>query len=27
VLERIGLKYEGMLRLPADTRDVKLFGP
>jgi [ribosomal protein S5]-alanine N-acetyltransferase len=27
VLERIGLKYERTLRLPADTRDVKLFGP
>jgi [ribosomal protein S5]-alanine N-acetyltransferase len=27
VLERIGLKYERTMRLPADTRDVKLFGP
>jgi [ribosomal protein S5]-alanine N-acetyltransferase len=27
VLERAGLKFEGMVRLPADTRDLKLFGP
>jgi RimJ/RimL family protein N-acetyltransferase len=27
VLERIGLTYERMVRLPADTRDLKLFGP
>jgi RimJ/RimL family protein N-acetyltransferase len=27
VLERIGLKYECLVRLPDDTRDVKLFGP
>jgi [ribosomal protein S5]-alanine N-acetyltransferase len=25
VLERIGLKFERMVRLPADTRDLKLF--
>jgi ribosomal-protein-alanine N-acetyltransferase len=27
VLERIGLEYHRMVRLPADTRDLKLFGP
>jgi [ribosomal protein S5]-alanine N-acetyltransferase len=27
VLERAGLKFERMVQLPADTRDLKLFGP
>jgi RimJ/RimL family protein N-acetyltransferase len=27
VLERAGLKFERLVRLPADTRDLKLFGP
>jgi [ribosomal protein S5]-alanine N-acetyltransferase len=27
VLERAGLRFERMVRLPADTRDLKLYGP
>jgi RimJ/RimL family protein N-acetyltransferase len=27
VLERIGLEYERMVRLPGDTRELQLFGP
>jgi RimJ/RimL family protein N-acetyltransferase len=27
VLERIGLVFERMVRLPAETRDLKMFGP